>query len=316
MSLSPTRLEELRSVVVGAQARRERLGPIDRRGLDRIVEYRPEDMTVTVEAGRTLAALQQELARCGQWLPVDPPQAAEWTLGEILDADVSGPHRFGYGTLREHLLGLRAMMADGRLIRSGGKVVKNVAGYDLLKLFVGAQGTLGVIVEATFKVLPLPESRRFLAAPCASLGAAAGWIAAVLESPVMPVVLDWHRLDAASGPEGGTVVLGLAGTREDVEWQTAAVGKLGPTESASLEYDGQFWSASRGEGVRRRSVLPTRLAGVIEQLGGVPFVARAGTGTVCYRGGPAPPEPEVPWGLTRRIKATYDPHGVFPELTL
>src|SRR5438552_3360089 len=107
-------------------------------------------MTVTVETGLTLAALQARLAERGQWLPIDPPNPQTATLADILNANGSGPHRFGFGTIREHLLGLTVALADGRLIHSGGKVVKNVAGYDLCKLFVGSHGTLGVAVEATF----------------------------------------------------------------------------------------------------------------------------------------------------------------------
>jgi glycolate oxidase FAD binding subunit len=101
------------------------------------------------------------------------------SIAEILNSNASGPRRLGYGTIREHLLGITVAMADGRLIHSGGKVVKNVAGYDLCKLFVGSRGSLGVLVEATFKVGPLPEVERFVAARCDSPVDTVRWLGAV-----------------------------------------------------------------------------------------------------------------------------------------
>src|SRR5262249_53895914 len=128
----------------------ERVERVDLRALDRLVEHTPEDLTVTVEAGLTLARLQEALARRGQWLAIDPPNPESLSIGALLSTNASGPRRFGFGTIREHLIGLQVALADGRLVRSGGKVVKNVAGYDLLKLFIGARDSLGFIVEATF----------------------------------------------------------------------------------------------------------------------------------------------------------------------
>src|SRR5262245_10838806 len=151
MNLQIATLDDLRAALTAANAKRERLMTVDLRAFDRVVEYHPEDMTVTAEAGLTLAALQSRLAEHGQWLPIDPAGTEQMTLAGLLNTNASGPRRFAYGTVREHVLGLKIVLADGRLIKSGGKVVKNVAGYDLLKLFVGSHGTLGVIVEATFK---------------------------------------------------------------------------------------------------------------------------------------------------------------------
>src|SRR2546423_14266551 len=101
---------------------------------NRIISHQPEDMTVSVECGLTLGALQERLAQARQWLPIDPPNSETVTIGDVLNRNSCGPHRFGYGTIREHLLGLTVALADGRMIHAGGKVVKNVAGYDLCKL--------------------------------------------------------------------------------------------------------------------------------------------------------------------------------------
>src|SRR6185503_10819360 len=158
MKLCPSSAEELARSLRDASQAASRIERIDLSALSRILEHAPEDMTVTVEAGATLASLQRALASRGQWLPVDPPHPERLTLAGLLDTNASGPRRAGFGTIRDYVIGLRVALADGRLIRSGGKVVKNVAGYDLMKLFIGARGTLGVIVEVTFKLLPLPEA--------------------------------------------------------------------------------------------------------------------------------------------------------------
>lgn len=134
--------------------------------LARVLDYTPADLTITVEAGASLGAIQDLLRPHAQWLPWDPPAPADATIGGLLAAGRSGALRLGYGTPRDWALGMRVALGDGRLVKSGGKVVKNVAGYDLHKLHIGALGTLGVIVEVTFKLAPLPERVESLGAVC------------------------------------------------------------------------------------------------------------------------------------------------------
>ena len=253
----------------------------------------PEDMTATVDAPVTLAALQTELARRGQWVPVDPPGAP--TLRELLDANASGPRRYAFGTVRDHVLGLRVRLADGRLIRCGGNVVKNVAGYDLCRLFVGARGALGEITEVTFKLRPLPEKEAIVQRQCGSLREAGQVVDTVLASAVTPVVLD---LVAPA-----TVVVGFAGTGAEVAWQ---LEQLGWSEPATLDYNQPL--------PRRVSVLPSRLIDTLETLGAETFVSRAGNGSIHYRGGSAPPPPELPAALFERLKAAFDPTRQLPAL--
>jgi glycolate oxidase FAD binding subunit len=126
--------------------------------LDRIVDYEPDDMTVVVEAGLTLGALNAHTSLQGQRLPFDPSSPELTTLGALVSAAKSGPLRLSEGGARDLLIGVRFVGHDGRLIHGGGRVVKNVAGYDLMKLMTGAFGTLGVITETTFKVRPLLEN--------------------------------------------------------------------------------------------------------------------------------------------------------------
>jgi len=135
---------------------------IKTQNLRRIVDYTPADMTVTVEAGVTLAALQTVVAEHGQRLAIDPPQPEQATIGGLLATNASGPLRARYGTFRDLIVGVSLIRADGTLARGGGKVVKNVAGFDLPKLMVGSLGTLGLIATATLRLHPLPADRRWL----------------------------------------------------------------------------------------------------------------------------------------------------------
>ena len=126
--------------------------------MDGIVEYEPEDMTVTARVGTRWRELQQTLGEKGQWLPVDP--LSPGTVGGLIAADRRCPLAGGYGSIRDYCIGIRFVDGQGREVRAGGRVVKNVAGYDLMKLQIGSLGELGVVTEATFKVLPRPEVTR------------------------------------------------------------------------------------------------------------------------------------------------------------
>lgn len=124
--------------------------------LDRVVEHSQGDMVVSVEAGITLESLQSELARKGQFLPLDPFNSPGHTIGGLLATGWTGPLRQRFGSPRDFLIGIRVALPDGRLASAGGRVVKNVSGYDMMKLHFGAMGSLGVIVAASFKVFPKP----------------------------------------------------------------------------------------------------------------------------------------------------------------
>jgi hypothetical protein len=242
-----------------------------------------------------------------QWLPIDPPRPEAASIGALLAANRSGPRRYGFGTIREHLIGIKVMLADGRIIRSGGKVVKNVAGYDLCKLFVGSRGTLGVIVEATFKVLPQPEREIFVTRVLQSHGDLTSWLGKINEAQISPVILDAYNL---SGP--AAMVLGFAGTREDVDWQAARGRELGFNEAGSLAYDTGFWNSP--DAVQWASVLPSKVSEALESIEPQTWVARVGNGVIYYRGGKPAARPQPPRDLTRRVKDTYDPNRILPEL--
>lgn len=314
MTLTPATAEELAAALKQQRAGIP-LGPVDLKGLNRIRRYAPEDLTIAVQAGITLGALQAAVGRHGQWLPIDPPGADELSIAEILDRNLSGPHRHGHGTIREYLIGLRVALADGRIIHSGGEVVKNVAGYDLLKLFVGARRTLGIIVEAAFKLLPRPAVETFVAVDAQSWDDVARLMEKVLGSPITPVVMDLHNVSLPASAVA-RLLLGFAGTAEEVTWQLGEAQALGIHETATLEYAAHFMRAPAGP-IHHLAVLPSRVVETLTHLepkGSASFVARAGQGIVAYRGTPPPAGPaELPVPtLVRRIKASFDPGQILP----
>jgi glycolate oxidase FAD binding subunit len=132
---------------------------LDLTGLDRVIEYDPEDLTVTAQCGITLATLRQALAEKRQELPLESARADRATLGGVIASNASGPRRLRFGSPRDRILGARFALGDGTLARAGGKVVKNVAGFAVHRLLCGSRGGLGVIVEASLKLLPAPERR-------------------------------------------------------------------------------------------------------------------------------------------------------------
>ncbi|RPH48902.1 MAG: FAD-binding oxidoreductase [Planctomycetota bacterium] len=216
------------------------------RKLNKITEYEPGDLVVTVQAGVKLSELQAELAKRNQWLPIDPPYA-DATIGGILATNSSGPRRFGYGTIRDHLLGTRSVGADGVATRSGGRVVKNVTGFDLHKLHVGAFGSLGLVTEASFKLRPRPEISAAFVFPCASVEEAHALCLRVYESKLRPVALEAldsrlkHIIDGAA-----LAIVGVEGTRPVIDRHYRELRdmapKLGVMENERAE---PLWNALR-----------------------------------------------------------------------
>jgi glycolate oxidase FAD binding subunit len=248
--------------------------------LDAVVEHEPGDLTVTAQAGIRLATLQTALRGRGQWLSLDPPDAECATLGGVLAANGSGPRRHLYGTARDLLIGVSVVTADGALVRGGGKVVKNVAGYDLPKLFIGSFGTLGIIVEASVKLRPLPDEERLVAVRFERLAEASSALRALLTSDLIPNAVD--LLDAASAAALGlpahraTLAVGFDGLGEQVDWQiaelagvVAACGGAKPTLLPPATWP-RLASAARDAfeapaAIMTLSVLPTVVVDTLEQ---------------------------------------------------
>ncbi len=162
---------------------------IETAGLSQIIDYTPADLTITLEAGVGIGAVQDLLRPNAQWLPWDPPARPEATIGGLLACGLSGPLRLAHGTARDRVLGMKVILGDGRVVKSGGRVVKNVAGYDSHKLHIGAFGTLGIIAEVTFKLAPIPERDEIIAFACPNPAVALDLADALRQTPLSPVSL-------------------------------------------------------------------------------------------------------------------------------
>ncbi len=258
--------------------------------LDDLVDYQPEDLTITVGAGMTFARLQAILGAQGQFLPLDPPELQGQTMGGILATNRSGPRRLLYGTARDLLIGCRFVLADGSSGHSGGRVVKNVAGYDLHKLFIGSYGTLGLLTEVTFKVVPLPQVVGAGKAVFSSLETACAAARQCARSNLMPSALQVERESEGAfglwfGAEGvGVAVEGqLSGLAEICRQAGATSVEILSDGSAVLQKLANWdkaHSATARIGLKATAILTDlpRLAALLEKLGRV--VVQAGTGVI------------------------------------
>lgn len=200
--------------------------------MDRIVAYEPEDMTVIAEAGMTLGALNQRLGEHGQRLPLDPCNPGAATLGALIGASHAGPLRLSEGTPRDLLIGVRFVGHEGREVHGGGRVVKNVAGYDLMKVMTGSFGTLGIITEAAFKLRPIPEGYTLGIAPFARAAEAFGAALKLHDAlPLVHVEVLSPALAARFGHPGAFLLMAaVAGSAFELEYQRGHFGGLAGAE--------------------------------------------------------------------------------------
>lgn len=285
--------------------------------LDRVLEHSQADMVVSVEAGITLEALQAKLAGAGQFLPLDPFNSPGHTVGGLLATGWTGPLRMRFGSPRDFLIGIRVALPDGKLASGGGRVVKNVSGYDMMKLHYGALGSLGVIVAASFKVFPKPLHD-------VTVSIDGGWdsVAQALAAPVAPSALELFA--------SGRVLARFMGSPDAVK---RVVGELGWTEA-----DPAIWTEHTRDAPSRWTRIATprdALRDVLDGLSG--WWASPGVG-VAYWGAPddAAVQPVREraekaggslvmlttsgidaWGtrpktldVMRRLKAAFDPDGI------
>ena len=215
--------------------------------LNHIIEHAPHDQTVTVEAGLPLATLQEHLARTGQWLALDPPLRPGATVGGLIATAVAGPRRLRYGGVRDQILGVQVALADGTLARGGGKVVKNVAGYDLPKLFTGALGTLGVVLSASFRLYPLPADSQTLICAAPALEPLCAAAQAITASTLTPTAIDLLGPESDGQPYRLTVRFQSRVERavtEQLATLRALLGALAEDADALRGPDeGAFWQA-------------------------------------------------------------------------
>ncbi|HUY91845.1 MAG TPA: FAD-binding oxidoreductase [Pirellulales bacterium] len=277
-------------------------------GLDRVVDYPSRDMTITVEAGITMADLAAELAREGQRLPIDAAQANAATLGGVVAVNFSGPRRYGHGTVRDYVIGISAVDGRGTPFKGGGRVVKNVAGYDFCKLLTGSFGTLAVITQLTLKVKPLAEASAILACQPRDLAQAESLLAELAASPSTPAAIEllagpeWNDSPelAVEVAAAAKLLVGLEGTRGEVDWTVDEINRswraagVASCDVHRNEAAEPIWRRLTEFGARpdapltmKLSVRPsavTRMVALCQELDpGCSLVSHAGNGIVLAR---------------------------------
>jgi glycolate dehydrogenase FAD-binding subunit len=266
---------------------------LDLGGMNRVVEDNPDDLTATVEAGLTAGALATRLASRGQWLPVDPPGAAARTLGGLVATGAHGPLRARYGTLRDFLLGVRFVQADGVITWGGARVVKSVTGYDVPKLMVGSLGTLGVLGELTLRLHPRPQAEATRISTFDSVEAAAAFVARVVDSSLEPNRVEFMNGGALGrlgldGHAHAAVAVSVGSVDAAVRDQLATVEELARAAGGKAEPGASnFWetyAATLADAGRvlalHVSTPPSRLAAAVSAVKRVLEDQAAGQGAV------------------------------------
>ncbi|MCG8419980.1 MAG: FAD-binding oxidoreductase [Proteobacteria bacterium] len=282
---------------------------IDTTGLDRLIEHDPGDMTAVVGAGMPLGQLQDRLATAGQWLAIDPPRNAPVdllrvlpttvstrapslpslsgqsspdqaertaTVGGIFASNDSGPRRLRYGSLRELVIGMTVVLPDGTVARSGSKVIKNVAGYDLCKLYSGSLGTLGLVVELIVRLHPLPDTSRTVRVPAASNSATA-LVLALMASPLEPTAVEYNGDELFIRFDGSDVHTSEQSKRTlDLVASHQLDCALIPDEQQAALWEelGQAHAGGDGKSTLRIAALPSRLHAVTSMIRQVAEQAR------------------------------------------
>jgi len=318
---------------------------VETSGVSGLLEYDPQEFTFTALAGTPLAEIEQALAAHGQFLPFDPPLVqAGATLGGCVASGLSGPGRYRYGGLRDFLLGVRFVDSQGQLVSSGGKVVKNAAGFDLPKLMIGSLGQYGILVELSFKVFPRPEAYATLQVEYPTLEKALEALIRLTQQP-----FELFALDLIPEAEGAHLLARLGGKPESISERIKHVQRFLESDTFS-QHGGQpevdLWRAEvefswvpAGHSLVKVPLTPRRLLPLDQQLAASHAVRHYSVGAnqawiawpgeisalnslldglnlygLLVRGGPHNPQLGVQpgEGFARRVKQALDPHGIFP----
>ena len=273
--------------------------------LTEVIDYPARDMTITVEAGLQMDTLADILSGEGQQLPIDVPQSGRATVGELVATNPSGPRRYGYGTVRDYLIGVSAVDAQGRAFRAGGRVVKNVAGYDLCKLLIGSLGTLAIVTQATFKLKPKPQTQAIIRFTFPDVSRIDQALVRLTTSESRPMAIDVlnpagakqieSQLRRGSAVDQPVLLVGVDGTQREVDWQLATLREelrvfdptnldveIGSDAEETLAALTGFPVYSDSPLVFQASLLSSRTPAFIDQASTCPaaVLAHAGNGVV------------------------------------
>ena len=260
---------------------------IDMTGIDQVVAHNYADLTATFQAGITMRQVSETLSQHGQLLAVDPPLPGRATIGGTLAAGVSGPLKWHFGHPRDTVIGMKVVQPDGQVTKSGGQVVKNVSGYDMSRLHVGGLGSLGIILEASFKLTPVPMYEKTIVAAYRSIEGAQSTALGIFNSHVMPLAMTAFDASAASRigmetePSRWRLAVRLGGRSRTLDRQVDDVTSIcGQSDSCELEsMEGRsaerFWQSLRDFGWDaqtapllgiRASALPSDLCKIVSAV--------------------------------------------------
>ena len=211
--------------------------------LNQIIEHEPADLVAVAQAGVRLTDFNARLAENGQWLPLDPPNDGRATLGGVVATGIGGPQQFSYGRPRGSVIGMKVVLADGSQIKAGGRVVKNVAGYDLCKLFTGSYGSLGIITELNFKLRPLP-ARAATVIATGAIEELRSCARAVVEARLFPVAVEIVS---------GRLLVRFAGNEKGVLFQIEQARKL-LKDAEIVMHDADLWNKIAAERAREHRI--------------------------------------------------------------
>jgi len=287
--------------------------------LNKIIEHEPADLIAITQAGVTLANFNAKLAGKGQWLPLDPPDDGRATIGGVVATGLGGAQQFGYGRPRGSVIGMKVVLADGSVIKAGGRVVKNVAGYDLCKLFTGSYGSLGIITEVNFKLRPRP-AREATVIAIGSIPDLFTGARRVLDASLFPVAVELvssafaNRLGIETTADAAALLVRFAGNEKGVASQIEQ--SLFNFKTAEvLNDDDPLWRSIAAMPLQHEPsfvtrVLPAKLANFMDSVRDN-SLWQAGVADGRVRVLNMAPAPRVADFLTQRIKQQLDPQNLF-----
>ncbi len=316
------------SIRLGGRFTKDRLGgppapadvAISTANMTRVLQYEPRDLTVSVEAGLRWCELARLLAEHRQMIPLDPPWGADATVGGVVATNCSGPRRRLYGAARDMVIGMKFATLEGKLIQSGGMVVKNVAGLDMAKMMIGSFGTLAGIAVVNFKLAPAPAHTRTFVFESETLQEAIARRDAILAGVLQPAAIDLLNPPASAevGLSGFALVIEAGGNMGVIERYThelAGARQFDGEEQESLwesirEFTPRFLDHHPRGVMVRHTTTHSGLAGLLESLD-VPAVARAGSGVVYAHYSTQQPHARTADGsdfaMMMRVKDMFDP---------
>ncbi len=269
-------------VTVHSRVKVEGQTSIDLTAFNTVIEYPADDMTITVGSGMTVASLQATLGTNNQHIPIDIPSPETTSIGDAIAWNLSGSRRFGYGTLRDHVIGISAIDGRGRQFKSGGRVVKNVAGYDLCKLLIGSHGTLGMITQVTLRVFPVPAAMAGVRFTFDSLSSINDVLEKATTSKTRPIVID-----IASDSQAHSLIFAYDGGDSEIAWQQQQISNeilaeptlLSQTELRS-HLDRSLSLSNAGPNRFRGGLPPSAVCRFLQQADSRNVIAHAGNGIV------------------------------------